>query len=103
MPTSMTAMSADTNEKYFSAITVRTSKFVHSMPSTAIASACGLTIPIRWTRSLSGISSPSTRMHSLTLMMCGDVNAPTLSPDALRMDSVIAQTDPFPSVPATWM
>ena len=66
-----------------------------------MASAWGLIMPISWSRSASDMSSPSMRMHSLTFMMCGDVNAPTRMPDAFRIDSTIAQTDPFPSVPAT--
>ena len=103
IPTSMTAMSADTREKYFSAMTVRTSKLVHSLPSDAMASTWGLTSPMSCSRSASDMSSPSMRMLSLTFIMCGDVKAPTRIPDALRMDSTMAHTDPLPSVPATWM
>ena len=40
-------------------------------------------------------------MLSLTLIMEGDVNIPTNMSDARSMDSTIAQTEPFPSEPAT--
>ncbi len=31
------------------------------------------------------------------------MNSPTLYPDALRIDAAIAEVEPFPFVPVTWM
>lgn len=102
MPTSTTATSADSSLKWSSAAAVSTSKLVHGRPSEAMASASALTRPSSRSRPSSDTSEPPTRMHSLTSRISGDVNAPALSPDSRRTDSIIAHIEPFPSVPATW-
>ena len=88
--------------KNTSAAAVSTSKLVHSTPSSLIASAASLTTPMTCSRSLSSMSVPQNLMHSVMLRISGDVKAPTANPDSLRMDSIMALTEPFPSVPATW-
>ena len=46
--------------------------------------------------------SPSTTMRSRKSTRCGDVYLPTRSPCARSSASSVAQTLPFPFVPATW-
>ena len=94
-------MSAETILKNTRAAAVRTSNAVHGLPSAAMASTSVLTTPSTCSRSLSSISDPPILMLSLTLRISGEVNIPTEKPEARRMESIMAQTDPFPSVPAT--
>lgn len=103
IPTSMTTISAETSLKNRIAVAVRTSKLVHCIPSARIASATERTSPRTCSRSASSISEPHILMHSFMRRISGDVNAPTLTPDASSMDSIMEQTEPFPSVPATCM
>ena len=96
MPVSITAYSTPHLANHRNAVTVSISKYVHPMPSSA-----------RFTSSSSEsicsevMSTPSTEMLSVLSSRKGDVNSPVLIPDALKMESIIAQTDPFPSEPAT--
>ena len=46
---------------------------------------------------------PLTRIRSRTSHRCGDVKRPVEYPELRRIDSVMAQVDPLPFVPVTWM
>ena len=49
------------------------------------------------------IGRPLIWIRSLKRTRCGEVKSPVLIPAARHMESIIAQTDPLPFVPATWM
>src|SRR4051812_44705711 len=51
-------------------------------------------------KSASAISSPFTRIRSLTRSRCGDVYSAVLWPAAMRMEASVAAVDPLPLVPA---
>jgi hypothetical protein len=60
---------------------------------------------IRWIprrTSASSIDRPFIWIRSLNRTKCGEVNSPVLTPAAREMESIIAQTEPLPLVPATW-
>src|SRR5205814_4261209 len=48
------------------------------------------------------IISPFTRIRSRNVTRCGEVNRPVRYPCARKIESIIAQTEPLPLVPATW-
>ena len=52
-------------------------------------------------KSSSEISFPQIFIRSLYLKICGLVKRPVLIPAAERIEDKIAQTEPFPLVPAT--
>ncbi len=82
---------------------VVTSKKVHSMPSPAIDLTWGTVTEAMYASSSSVMCVPSTDILSLKFIMWGDVNSPVLTFPSISTPDIIAQTDPFPSVPATWM
>ena len=54
-------------------------------------------------RSPSEMSAPLTEIRSFTRTRWGEIYMPVLYPAAVRTDASMAQVEPFPLVPATWM
>ena len=56
----------------------------------------------RGSEALGGDRAARDRMRSVGSTRCGDVNRPVRRPAARRPDSIMAQVEPLPLVPATW-
>ena len=104
MPVSHTANSARAPAKYTKAIAVTHSKNVGCAarrPAASNSSMASRTRVNAAANSWSEISLPSRRMRSLMRSRCGEVYRPVRRPAARKIESSIADVEPFPFVPAT--
>ena len=100
MPTSHTTRSQPWRAKYSkpSAVTIS-----NSVGCSKIESARGLMYSVMRQISSSEICTPSIWMRSLNRMRKGLVYRPVLYPAFVNMLASIAQVEPLPFVPVTWM
>ena len=100
MPTSSTTKSHLFSLKYKKA---SATAFSNSDGTSGIFAHAFLTNSAYLTNSSSEIISPFILNCSRYTDITGDVKSPVLYPAALRISAVMAHTEPFPLVPATWI
>ena len=101
IPTSRTAKSTPSSEKYLKAIAVTISKKVGCLSpgSSSISSQRGLITFTSLSTSATGIWRPLIWMRSVKVDKWGLVNIPTLDPASVRMEATMFVVEPLPLVP----